>query len=85
VVIGISASGNSPNVLEAIEFARENKAKTIGWTGRSGGILCKIVDYCVHVLTDDIGMIESLHLILDHLVSIELRARIQAQVGALHS
>ena len=79
VVIGISASGNSANILEAVKFARETGATTIGWTGQSGGKLNGMVDYCVQAPTDDVGMIESLHLVLDHLVSIEIRTRIQAQ------
>jgi D-sedoheptulose 7-phosphate isomerase len=77
VVIGISASGNSPNVLNAMEFARRNGAVTIGWTGLSGGKLRGMADHCVQVPTDDVGMIEGIHLILDHLVAQELRTRIQ--------
>ncbi len=71
-VIGISASGSSPNVLRAMEFARRKGAVTIAWTGLSGGRLKEIVDHCVHVPTDDVGMIESAHLILDHLITREL-------------
>jgi len=78
LVIGISASGNSPNVLRAMEFANQQGGVTIGWTGRSGGALGKLVDLCVHCPTDDIGMIESAHLVLDHLVTRELHRCIQA-------
>ena len=78
LVIGISASGNSPNVLRAMEFSKQQGAVTIGWTGRSGGALGNVVDLCVHCPTDDIGMIESLHLVLDHLVTRELHRCIQA-------
>lgn len=77
LVIGISASGNSPNVLRAMEFSRQHGAVTIGWTGRSGGALSHVVDLCVHCPTDDIGTIESVHLVLDHLVTRELRRCIQ--------
>jgi D-sedoheptulose 7-phosphate isomerase len=77
IVIGISASGNSPNVLRAIEFARQNGAVTIGWSGLSGGKLRSAADYCIHAPTDDVGMIEGIHLMLDHLISKELRMRIQ--------
>lgn len=79
VVIGISASGNSINVLEAIDFANQSDAITIGWTGLSGGKLCKIVNYCIHVPTDDVGTIEGLHLILDHIISKEIKERIKRQ------
>jgi D-sedoheptulose 7-phosphate isomerase len=77
LVIGISASGNSPNVLRAMEFARRNEAVTAGWTGLSGGKLKELVDHCVHAPTDDVGMIESVHLVLDHLVTQELHRCIQ--------
>lgn len=87
VVVGISASGNSPNILEAVQYARDNRATAVGWTGLSGGKLLRMADYCVQAPTDDVGMIESLHMVLDHLVAVELRARIRAQVGvrSMHS
>jgi D-sedoheptulose 7-phosphate isomerase len=77
LVIGISASGISPNVLRAMEFATQQGAFTIGWTGRSGGRLKNMVDLCIHSPTDDIGMIESTHLVLDHLVTQALRTCIE--------
>jgi D-sedoheptulose 7-phosphate isomerase len=78
MVIGISASGNSPNVLRAMEFARQQGAVTVGWTGLSGGRLKEAVQHCVHAPTDDVGMIESVHLVLDHLVTREVWQSIQA-------
>jgi D-sedoheptulose 7-phosphate isomerase len=77
LVLGISASGNSPNVLRAMEFARKRQAVTIGWTGRTGGKLKDLVDECLQPPTDDVGMIESVHMVLDHLVTDELRERIR--------
>ena len=79
VVIGISASGNSPNVLRAMEFASEAGAVTIAWTGRSGGRLKDIVDCSVHAQTDDVGMIESVHLVIDHLVTNAVRQYIETK------
>jgi D-sedoheptulose 7-phosphate isomerase len=81
-VIAISASGNSPNVLRAVEFARERGAVTIGWTGRDGGRLKELVDHCLHAPTDDVGMIESVHLVVDHLVTRLLYQRIEAERAA---
>ena len=78
-VIAISASGNSPNVLRAMEFARQNGAFTIAWTGLSGGQLKDGTDLCVHAPTEDVGMIESVHLVIDHLVTRQLWQRIQAR------
>jgi len=77
LVLGISASGNSPNVLRAMEFAGRRNAVTIGWTGRNGGKLKDLVDECLKPPTDDVGMIESVHMVLDHLVTDELRRMIQ--------
>ncbi len=79
VVIGISASGNSPNVLRALEFAAANGAVTVGWTGLSGGRLRAIVDLCIQAPTDDVGMIESAHMVFDHLVTKELWMRLRSQ------
>jgi D-sedoheptulose 7-phosphate isomerase len=79
VVIGISCSGNSPNVLQAMEFAAERGAVTIGWTGLSGGRLKDIVDCCVHTPTDDVGMIESVHLVIDHMITNALKQCIEAK------
>jgi D-sedoheptulose 7-phosphate isomerase len=81
VVVAISASGNSPNVLRAVEFARERGAVTVGWTGKHGGKLKDAVDSCLHAPTDDIGMIESVHLVVDHLVTRLLYRRIAAEAA----
>lgn len=78
-VLGISGSGNSPNVLRAMEFAREQGAFTIGWTGLAGGRLKDVVELCVHAPTEDMGTIESVHLVLDHLVTKQVHQRIQAR------
>ena len=71
VVIGISASGNSPNVLNALQYARNHSAKTIGFVGFDGGKIKNIVDACVHVKTPKgwYGPVEDVHMILDHIIS----------------
>lgn len=76
VLIAISTSGNSVNILRALELARERGVKTIGFTGRDGGRLRDLVDYCVFVPSDDIGHQEAVHLALDHAITIAIRARI---------
>ncbi len=73
VVIGVSASGRSPNVLEALRLAREHRACTIGFTGQSGGEMKDLVDHCVRVPSDNVQHIEDLHLIAFHLVYAHLR------------
>jgi len=77
LVLGISASGNSPNVLRAMEFAGRRNAVTIGWTGRNGGKLKDLVDECLKPPSDHVRMNESVHMVLDHMVTDELRRMIQ--------
>lgn len=89
VVVGISASGNSPNVVKAIEFANTEGAHTVGLTGFDGGLLRQLVTISLHVPTGkgEYGPVEDAHMVLDHLVGgfllqvcrAEAVARTQAQ------
>lgn len=72
----ISASGNSPNVVQAAEAACALEVHTIGFLGCGGGRLKGIVDDCVVVPCDDYGHIESAHLVLSHLLTDWLRQRL---------
>ena len=74
LVIGISGSGNSPNVLEAMRAARAAGAYTIGWTGFTGGQLKSLVDLCVVVPSDNMEQIEDVHLIMEHAICTSLRS-----------
>lgn len=73
ILIAISGSGNSPNVLCAVETANEVNGITIGLTGFDGGQLKNIVDYCLVVPSDSMEIIEDCHMIIDHLLTICLR------------
>lgn len=73
IVIGISTSGNSANVLRAVEVARVAGAITVAWTGKSGGRLKDLVDYCIHVPTDCTEQVEDAHMVLDHVIATTLR------------
>lgn len=68
LVIGISGSGNSKNVLNAIELAKSIGAKTIGLTGYDGGKLRQIVDLSVHVPIMSMQVTEDIHMVFDHLI-----------------
>lgn len=68
LVIGISGSGNSENVLRAIRYAKELGTPTIGITGYSGGKLRKLSDYSMHVDIDDMQIVEDVHMIFDHMM-----------------
>jgi D-sedoheptulose 7-phosphate isomerase len=79
VLISISGSGNSPNVLRAVEYAKENGLKTVGVTGYSGGKLLGMVDETVHVPLNDMCTAESIHTIIFHYVIIELQKRMKEE------
>jgi len=68
VVVAISGSGNSPNVLRAMELALSRGATTVGLTGFSGGKLAPLCDVCVVVPSKQMDQIEDVHLALQHLV-----------------
>ncbi len=67
LVIAISGSGNSPNVLKAVEVAREQGATTIGLSGFAGGKLAGMVDIPIVVPCDNMQRIEDVHMVLGHL------------------
>ena len=79
VAIAISGSGNSPNVLAAVDWANRNGLKTFGLTGYDGGKLRKTAQSGLHVPLDDMGMVESIHLCLFHWVLNDVFARINSE------
>lgn len=68
LVIGISGSGNSQNVIRALKYAKEQGATTAGWVGFDGGEVSKITDITFHVPVNNMQLVEDLHLILNHLM-----------------
>ena len=66
IVIGISGSGNSENVVRAVQYANENGGVSVGITGYSGGKVKQLSKYNVHVPVDDMQITEDLHMVLDH-------------------
>jgi D-sedoheptulose 7-phosphate isomerase len=89
IVIGISASGNSKNVINAMEEARQHQVTTIGFTGFDGGRLGQIVDINIHVKSNIIEHVEDIHLMLEHMIvktikeQVEPGAYIQAPIANL--
>jgi len=73
VAIGISTSGNSANVLRAMEVARERGLVTVGLTGFQGGQLKDKVDLCIIVPSDSMQQIEDAHLVILHALFLALR------------
>ena len=76
LAIAISGSGNSPNVLAAVDWANRHGLDTFGLTGYDGGKLRKSAQHGLHVPLDDMGMVESIHLALFHWVLNDVYARI---------
>jgi len=74
LVIGISGSGNSENVIKAIEFANKNEAKTICLLGKDGGKLANISKLCLIIPNNDMLTIETMHLLVCHLLTALLRS-----------
>lgn len=68
LVIGISGSGKSVNIIRAFEYAKKIGAKTIAFTGYDGGELKKIADYNIHVPVEDMQITEDIHIILNHMM-----------------
>jgi D-sedoheptulose 7-phosphate isomerase len=76
ITLAISGSGNSPNVLKALKVAREAGAFTIGLTGFQGGDMKDLCDLCLTVPSENMQIIEDLHLSVTHAVFTALRAKI---------
>lgn len=68
VVIGISTSGRSLNVLKGVRAAKEKGAITVGLTGAAGEELCKAADVCVKVPSEDTARIQEAHITIGHIV-----------------
>ena len=68
LVIGISGSGNSANVVNAIRYAKEQGVKTVGWTGYSGGKVKELADVAFYVPLDNMQVVEDMHMVLVHLL-----------------
>jgi D-sedoheptulose 7-phosphate isomerase len=68
IVIGISGSGNSENVILAVSYAKDRGARTIGLTGFDGGKLAKVVDIPLIAAINDMQKVEDLHMIIVHML-----------------
>jgi D-sedoheptulose 7-phosphate isomerase len=68
VLLAISGSGNSPNVLRAVEYANELGCRTIAMTGRDGGKLGPLAEVNIHAKDPHMGRIEDAHLIACHMI-----------------
>ncbi len=81
VAFGISASGNSPNVLQALQAARESGAVTVGLAGYQGGKLPKLCDHCIVIPSENMQIIEDQQLAIAHALFTVLRYRINQAIS----
>jgi D-sedoheptulose 7-phosphate isomerase len=68
IIVGISTSGNSKNVIKALEVAREKKIVTVGFTGITGGKMKDLCDYLVNVPSHDTPRIQECHIMAGHII-----------------
>jgi Phosphoheptose isomerase len=68
LIIAISGSGNSKNIIKAVQYARSLGTPVIGVTGYSGGRLRELSDYSMHVPLEDMQITEDLHMMFDHMM-----------------
>ncbi len=69
LLVAISASGNSPNIIAAVEAAKEIGVQVVGLAGFGGGKLAKMADVSFVVPSDGYGPVEDVHMILDHIIT----------------
>jgi D-sedoheptulose 7-phosphate isomerase len=81
LLIAISASGNSPNIIAAVEAAKHLGVKVIGLAGFGGGKLAQMADVCLTVPSKDYGPVEDVHMILDHILTSYLYAKLKEKHG----
>lgn len=79
LLIAISGSGNSANIIKAVDWGNENGLTTVGVTGFDGGLLHKINKMSLHIPLDDMCTVESIHSIILHYVVIELKKKMEAE------
>ena len=79
LVIAISGSGNSPNIVNAVEWSKRHDLAVFGISGYAGGKLKELQDDGLHVDLDDMGMVESIHLCVFHWVLNDVFARINGE------
>jgi D-sedoheptulose 7-phosphate isomerase len=81
VLLAISGSGNSPNILKAASWANDHGLATVGITGFSGGKLRSLAHHNLHAAVDDMGIVESLHQVVFHWIIDDLYRRFSAKTA----
>ncbi|WP_313801736.1 D-sedoheptulose 7-phosphate isomerase [Cytobacillus sp.] len=66
--IGISTSGNSPNILKALEECKAQNIMTVGLTGGQGGLMEELCDYCIKVPSNETPRVQESHILIGHII-----------------
>lgn len=77
IAIGISGSGNSENVVRAIQYANDIGMTSVGFTGYDGGRLGKLVHCNIHVPSFDMGVVESIHVSMMHYIVMAMKEKLK--------
>jgi D-sedoheptulose 7-phosphate isomerase len=85
VVIAISASGKSPNIVAALTTARANGARTIGLLGFDGGTALPLTDVAIHVPSSDYGLVEAAHLAIGQAIAVAIRVTLEQDLASARS
>jgi D-sedoheptulose 7-phosphate isomerase len=81
VVIGVSASGNSPNIIAGLAAAVARGARTVGLLGFDGGAARSKVDIAVHIPCDDYGLVEAVHLAISHAITAAIKEALESRTA----
>jgi D-sedoheptulose 7-phosphate isomerase len=79
LVIVVSASGNSPNVIKAVRYARKQSAEVVGLLGFEGGEAARLVDLAIVVASNHYGVIEDVHLIINHIIVDHFQTKLEEE------
>ena len=82
LLLAISGSGNSPNIIRAVEWANSHELTTVGMTGYSGGKLREIAHHSLHCPVDDMATAESLHMVVVHWLIGDVYRRISGPLAS---
>ena len=82
LLVAISGSGNSPNILAAVEAAHDAGAMTLGWSGFGGGKLAGLAQHNIIVQKDNMQMVEDAHVVVGHLIYLALLDRLTAETAS---
>jgi len=77
ILIGISASGNSENIVKALQYCKDNGGVAVAIVGFTGGKCKEEANHIVYIQNNEYGIVEDIHIIIDHMISQKIKKRIE--------